>query len=1049
MDVWVTLLAALGPALARALYDVGKEVVKPLMGPATERFEAWARRRYDAKVDDARVRDAIEIAAQAAAPAEREDWAHHPLISALDRLAGRGQDALRRQTLAAALAMTDDAPEQVPRELLRALRVPESRRADLAHFLWAFRRALAQADDDYRALVELAGADEARALLRRLASAVTGVAGEPALRVRPVPPEEREIEARYLRSLVESECRFLPLGERDPRASATAGLPMHLERVYIALKTTERPPEAREERGPSAESAETARAESISALRVFLDHPCLVLLGEPGSGKTTFADHLALCLAGERWEPKAGWAGYLETHDAAWEGPALLPIRVRLRDFAADLECLPADSDERGRAEHLLAYVERALRAGRYGTHLPDHALACLDRGDGLLILDGLDEVGDPARREQVAHAIADLARRRCPRARLLVTCRVRQYPLDAAGRPAVDWALPGFHVTTLADFDGAQIDGFIDAWFSELCALGRFSERVRDQKTTSLREAIGLRPDLQEIAPRPILLAQMALVHDIEGELPGTRVQLYAECADLLLWKWEQLRAERAGRRLTAEGFIRERMGVPGLHKEDLQRALDHAVFDAHGEQGAAGRGPTNIPEETLRKRLAECLVRTGLPDHQALGKAQLFVHEYLRRRNGLIVPAGEHTFQTPHRTIQEFLAARWLQLQRGFDREAPRLVQRDYDLWREVFLLAVGQARLGDAVDAVDVLCPAEWPEDEGGWRRLILAGQGLNEIGLPKVRGDERGPEVERRIVRFLQRTMQDTDRRGRPCAPPRVPVPTRYAAGEVLDRLWLPDDLDAWVEVEIPSAKSQTPKRIYVGRYPVTNHQFARFIAVGGYENPEYWGGEESAAWRWRIGEPRYDWRRTDAPDRWDSPRFGKSRRGYPVVGVCWYEAVAYCAWLTEQLQVPGFTFRVWRDGKLEALNLQPGTLAVRLPTEEEWVAAAGGEKGGRYPWGPKWHESHANTGGGGVRGTTPVAMYPSGQSPHGVWDMGGNVWEWMGSWYDEEHRRRALRGGSWSGNRELARVRVRGRNLPGSSNVNLGFRVVASPAGAGS
>jgi formylglycine-generating enzyme required for sulfatase activity len=182
-----------------------------------------------------------------------------------------------------------------------------------------------------------------------------------------------------------------------------------------------------------------------------------------------------------------------------------------------------------------------------------------------------------------------------------------------------------------------------------------------------------------------------------------------------------------------------------------------------------------------------------------------------------------------------------------------------------------------------------------------------------------------------------------------------------------------------------------------------------------------------------------------PEYWDNPRFGKSRRGYPVVGVSWYEANAYCAWLTEQLQVPGFTFQVWRDGKLETLNLEPETLTARLPTDEEWTAAADGEQGGRYPWGPEWHESHANTSEGGIDGTTPVAMYPSGQSPHRVWDMGGNVWEWLAF----EKGEYPLRGGSWLSSREYARVRARDGYGPVGSYDGGGFRVVVSPAGSGS
>ena len=248
-------------------------------------------------------------------------------------------------------------------------------------------------------------------------------------------PEDREVEADYLQTLVERECCFLLLSGRDPRASTTTGMEIRLERVYIALNTTERPPETHEGRKSRTEISEERSTETFSALRVFCDHRHLVLLGEPGSGKSTFADHVALCLAGERYAPGEKWGAYLRTRDAVWEGAALLPIRVRLREFAADVDCLPAGGAARGRAEHLLAYLEKMLRAGFYGENFPSHALRCLRRGDALLILDGLDEVGDPARRVQVAQAIADLTQRHSARSRILVTCRVRQYPLDNAVR--------------------------------------------------------------------------------------------------------------------------------------------------------------------------------------------------------------------------------------------------------------------------------------------------------------------------------------------------------------------------------------------------------------------------------------------------------------------------------------------------------------------------------------------------------------------------------------------------------------------------------------
>jgi formylglycine-generating enzyme required for sulfatase activity/DNA polymerase III delta prime subunit len=1053
MDTWLTLLTALGPGLAKALYDVGKEVVfKPLTRPAAEQVSKIAHRRYDALVDDAKVRTAVEEAVKATGLARWKDWADYPLRAALDRMAGEDQEKLRKRIVAVALAMTEESEEQVPETLLQALNVQKDRRADLARFLWAFRQALARVDEDYLELIKLATADESLNLLREIAT------GERVIRVRPVRPDQREIEARYLRSLVESECRFLPLGGRDPRVSAPTGLPMHLEKVYIALNTTERPPEAGKEMPPFREAMESARMGDVSALRVFLDRRHLLLLGEPGSGKTTFADHLALCLAGERWKPGEGWADRLTAQDATWEGPPPLPIRLRLRDFATDTECLPPEKDKQGRAEHLLAYTAKALAAGHYGENLPQHALDCLDQGNALLILDGLDEVGDPVRREQVAQAIVDLAQRRCRRARTLVTCRVRQYPLDSGGCPLVDWALPGFYVVTLANFDRDQIEAFIAAWFSELHAQKRFSGEVRDQKVTSLIEAVDLRPNLQEIAQRPILLTQMALVHDIEGELPGTRVQLYAQCADLLLWKWEQLRAQRAGRRLTAEDFIRERMALPGLQKGDFERALDHAVYDAHAEQGAVQEGPTNIPEETLRQRLSECLARTGLADHEALSKAQLFITEYLGLRNGLIVPAGEQSFQTPHRTFQEFLAARWLQSQRGFDRKAPRLVRENYDLWREVFLLAVGQARLGDAVDAIDVLCPSEWPQEAAGWSYLILTGQGLSEIGLPRVRSDERGPEVEKRIFRLLQETMQDlAPTTGRPHETG-VPVRTRYDAGEVLDELgWLPDDLHAWVPC--PGC-AEVGGDLMAMRYPVTNAQYERFMLAGGYENPAWWSEE---GWQWRV-ESHPDYRGegpVTEPEFWHRARLGQERRGFPVVGVSWYEAGAFCRWLTDLLRrARADATDVDEENRvLVADLLAVGATDVRLPTEGEWETMAGGtEAENRYPWDPpagpvtKSKEAilvRANTSEPDLGGPSPVGMYPLGASqPFGLMDLAGNVWEWTWSRWEASSDRRVVRGGSWSRYREYARCAVRRWSGADYSDPDLGFRCV-SPGCSGS
>jgi len=115
--------------------------------------------------------------------------------------------------------------------------------------------------------------------------------------------------------------------------------------------------------------------------------------------------------------------------------------------------------------------------------------------------------------------------------------------------------------------------------------------------------------------------------------------------------------------------------------------------------------------------------------------------------------------------------------------------------------------------------------------------------------------------------------------------------------------------------------------------------------------------------------------------------------------------------------------------------------VRLPTEEEWLLAAGADDGREYPWGDGFHESRANTAESGIGNTTPVAMYPTGASPHGVMDMAGNVWEWTASRY-RKGMSRVIRGGSWYSNMDYARCDFRyGLDPVFSLNV-IGFRLVA-------
>ena len=192
-------------------------------------------------------------------------------------------------------------------------------------------------------------------------------------------------------------------------------------------------------------------------------------------------------------------------------------------------------------------------------------------------------------------------------------------------------------------------------------------------------------------------------------------------------------------------------------------------------------------------------------------------------------------------------------------------------------------------------------------------------------------------------------------------------------------------------------------------------------AGGYDQDKPWWSEKARKDILDLATLAVDkW--PTAPRYWDDSRFNHSTQ--PVVGISWYEANAYCAWLTGELQTDG------QD------------VEVRLPTLEEWQQVAGSE---RYPWRKDFDPAFANTEESGLDQTTPVDMYPDGATPDGVWDMAGNVWEWTNTRYTGvSNEAYELAGGAWWND---ARRRGFGGALLGRSGARdryYGFRVVAVP-----
>jgi formylglycine-generating enzyme required for sulfatase activity len=174
---------------------------------------------------------------------------------------------------------------------------------------------------------------------------------------------------------------------------------------------------------------------------------------------------------------------------------------------------------------------------------------------------------------------------------------------------------------------------------------------------------------------------------------------------------------------------------------------------------------------------------------------------------------------------------------------------------------------------------------------------------------------------------------------------------------------------------------------------------------------------------RTEVTRGQYARCVAARRCKSPPVDLARDvGLPVTQVSWHEARAYCAFA-----------------------------GGRLPTEDQWEKAARGTDGREFPWGQTLDCTHANWGnfdgegpcaGANPGRPVPVGQYPGGASPYGILDLGGNVWEWVETAYEDEPGRRLVRGGSCCSYFVEPRAANRNAWAPQYRDGDLGFRCVS-------
>ena len=435
---------------------------------------------------------------------------------------------------------------------------------------------------------------------------------------------------------------------------------------------------------------------------------------------------------------------------------------------------------------------------------------------------------------------------------------------------------------------------------------------------------------------------------------------------------------------------LARARSHLPGLEKWErrLERLRRLALAMQTMPEGRAVTLPSGDAADLLRKEL---------PDHFATAQAAL---DYLalEEDGGILIKLDRHV-QFSHPTFGEYLAARALAPMDRDEIAAALWTKQGKEQplyspdWREVMRFLPG-------------VLFGEWEKKTHWLFDTILARTGssladqartvaLLTLLRDELRRTDTSPDGAVTVTEFpvnpqlIEMTRQMTALFDSPGAGAGLDARTRADAAEAwerlkdLSRLTLPSDGDRyWREAN----------GVRIGRVPVTVGEYAKFVAASPGHEPRDWRGESTWA-----AQLEYPYR--------------------PVVWVTWHDANAYCSWAHKRY----------------------GCVRKSLPTSQEWQAVAEGPGPARlYPWGPEEPDDERANFGDNVGRVTPVGLFPAGNTPEGIADLGGNVWEWTDT---DEDGGKGLRGGAFNYGSVALRAAGRLRVEPDGRDDSIGFRCV--------
>ncbi len=752
-----------------------------------------------------------------------------------------------------------------------------------------------------------------------------------------------------------------------------------------------------------------------------------VLLGGPGSGKSTVLKAIATAQMGELCAPpKAGSPSQL----GCWPSTPLTPVFVELSALVSSENFPPLG--ERVNADAFDDFVRSTIVNNDSAAW--EALEADLAAGRAIILIDGLDEVSVP-------YDTPDgLGERRVQLQQLMSALSIRysQTPIIVSSRPSgySDWALEDFQVVRLRPLGPEEEQVLIRSVVSRLRTHIDDDDRMY---VTRLLSELGSVP--RALREQPMFLTLLVLLHVKKGgSLPNQRGSLIHEALDLLVGSWAEA---RLGGKTILE--------VLGCGADALMERLEAIAFRAHGESPEHGDDAATISLGMILEELYD------------LGVNPAQVLDFFSSHAGVLSSPAPKRYRFAHRLFQEYLAAAFLAHLRG---EGGETVERAADLlsndpvrWQEVVLFLgetlMGEHRTSELWELVFEL----FELSRDGARNVAATRSFLlwfcsrlivdNELYQgPKRIYRNRIAEVRVALVEVLAVSELDPARRREVgialahLGDPRSGVGLNpesgtpdfawvelasgvFTIGTSTDDVGLLSELAGGVDWdldrEMPDCSVEMTS-LSVGLFPVTVAQFKAFLdAPDGYRSPEWWSED---GLRWRDGTVCLALE-------------GEVLPTFPVRNVSWFECDAFARWLCS------------RTGAL-----------VRLLTEAEWEVACRGTSRTLFPWGDDIRPDRANVRESGILEVCPVGCFPPGWEG-GPLDMLGNVWEWCSSAVESTSGEKfgypykvdtresatlegdwmiAVRGGYFRNAALVARPGFRGRDLRSHRSTRLGFRL---------